>query len=237
MTIGIKFCGLSTEKAVDLAAELGAWKVGFIFFEKSPRHVAIARAAELAKRARGLGLGTVAVTVNAEDGYLDRIVAEMKPDMLQLHGSETAERLAVVKARHGLPVMKAFSIRERADFAVIEPFVGHADLMLYDAKPPAGSVLPGGNGVSFDWRLLEGMAEKADYVLSGGLTTTNVGDALAISGARMLDVSSGIESAPGVKDADKMRAFAAAVRGFEDRHGDIEKANSMKTTIRKEATS
>lgn len=228
MTIGIKFCGLSTEEAVDLAAELGAWKVGFIFFEKSPRHVGIDRAAALAARARGLGLGTVAVTVNADDAYLGRIVAEMKPDMLQLHGSETAERLAEVKARHGLPVMKAFSIRESADFAAIEPYLGHADWMLYDAKPPAGAVLPGGNGVSFDWRLLEGIAEKADYVLSGGLTTTNVGDALAISGARMLDVSSGIESAPGVKDADKMRAFSAAVAGFEARRGGIQKANTVK---------
>ena len=231
MTIGIKFCGLSTEAAVDLAAELGAWKVGFIFFDKSPRHISVDRAAELAMRARGLGLGTVAVTVNADDGYLDRIVAEMKPDILQLHGSETVERLATVKARHGLPVMKAFSIRERADFAAIEPYRGHADWMLYDAKPPAGAVLPGGNGVSFDWRLLEGMTEKADYVLSGGLTTTNVGDALAISGARMLDVSSGIESAPGVKDADKMRAFAAAVRGFEDRQVGIKKATTVKEGI------
>lgn len=215
MTIGIKFCGLSTEEAVDLAAELGAWKVGFIFFDKSPRHVDVARAADLAKRARGLGLGTVAVTVNADDSYLNHIVSVMKPDMLQLHGSETVEQLAAIKLRYGLPAMKAFSIRERADFSAVDPYVGHADFMLYDAKPPAGAVLPGGNGVSFDWRLLEGMAEKADYVLSGGLTTTNVGDALAISGARMLDVSSGIESAPGVKDAARMRAFAAAVRGFE----------------------
>jgi len=217
MTIGIKFCGLSTGEAVDLAAALGAWKVGFIFFDKSPRYVSVKQAAGLADRARGHRLGTVAVTVDAEDEYLDRIVSGMKPDTLQLHGKETPERVAEAKARYGLPVMKAFAIREAADFSAVDPYLGIADLMLFDAKAPQGSQLPGGNGVSFDWRLLEGIGEKTDYVLSGGLTTENVGDALEISCAARLDVSSGIERAPGVKDPEKMRAFAAAVRAYEAR--------------------
>lgn len=219
MTIGIKFCGLSTKAAVDLAAELGAWKAGFIFFARSPRNVSVEAAADLAAHARGRRLQTVAVTVDADDALLDEIVAAMKPDMLQLHGGETAARVAEVKARHGLPVIKAFPIRERADFERTDTYVGIADLVLYDAKPPKGSELPGGNGVAFDWRLLEGVGEKANYVLSGGLTTDNVADALAVSGAKMLDVSSGIESEPGIKDPVKMRAFAAAVRAYEAGEG------------------
>ena len=216
MTVPIKICGLSTPEAVDRAADLDAEMAGFIFFEKSPRNVSVDTAAALAGLARKRGLKTVAVTVNMDDETLDRIVATMKPDWLQLHGGETPERLSVLKVRYGLPVMKALSIREADDLKSIEPFRGVADRMLFDAKPPKGSDLPGGNGVSFDWRLLAGLDlssldGSASYMLSGGLTKDNVAEALRISGAPGVDVSSGVESAPGVKDTAMMDAFVRAV--------------------------
>ena len=215
MTIQIKICGLSTPEAVDRAADLNADMAGFIFFEKSPRHVAIDTAAALAERARTRGLATVAVTVDMDDAGLDEIVARMKPDWLQLHGGESPERAAGLKARYGLPVMKAFAIREAADLERIAPYEGIADRFLFDAKPPKGSDLPGGNGVSFDWRLLATLDGAASYMLSGGLTKDNVGEALSISGARMVDVSSGVESAPGIKDLGMMDAFVRAVHNAD----------------------
>jgi len=217
MTIEIKICGLSTPEAVDRAADLNADMAGFIFFEKSPRHVAIDTAAALAERARTRGLATVAVTVDMDDAGLDEIVARMKPDWLQLHGGESPERAAGLKARYGLPVMKAFAIREAADLERIAPYGGSADRFLFDAKPPKGSDLPGGNGVSFDWRLLATLDGAASYMLSGGLTKDNVGEALRISGADMVDVSSGVESAPGVKDLNMMDAFVRAVHDADKR--------------------
>jgi phosphoribosylanthranilate isomerase len=212
MTIEIKICGLSTPEAVDRAADLNADMAGFIFFEKSPRHVAIDSAAALAERARTRGLTTVAVTVDMDDAGLDEIVARMKPDWLQLHGGESPERAAEIKARYKLPVMKAFAIREAADLERIAPYQGIAERFLFDAKPPKGSDLPGGNGVSFDWQLLATLDGTASYMLSGGLTKDNIGEALSISGATMVDVSSGVESAPGVKDLDMMDAFVRAVQ-------------------------
>ena len=211
MTIEIKICGLSTPEAVDRVADLNADMAGFIFFEKSPRHVAIETAAALAERARTRGLATVAVTVDMDDAGLDEIVGRMKPDWLQLHGSESPERAAELRARYGLPVMKAFAIREATDLDRIAPYQGIADRFLFDAKPPKGSDLPGGNGVSFDWQLLATLDGTASYMLSGGLTKDNIGEALSISGATMVDVSSGVESAPGVKDLDMMDAFVRAV--------------------------
>jgi phosphoribosylanthranilate isomerase len=213
MTIEIKICGLSTPEAVDRVADLNADMAGFIFFEKSPRHVAIDTAASLAERARRRGLITVAVTVDMDDAGLDDIITRMKPDWLQLHGSESPERAAELKGRYGLPVMKAFAIREAADLQRIAPYQGIADRFLFDAKPPKGSDLPGGNGVSFDWQLLATLDGTASYMLSGGLTKDNIGEALSISGATMVDVSSGVESAPGVKDLDMMDAFVRAVQG------------------------
>lgn len=212
MTATIKICGLSTPEAIDRAADLNADMAGFIFFEKSPRHVAIATAAALAERARGRGLKTVAVTVGMDDAGLDQIVARVKPDWLQLHGDESPERTADIKARYGLPVMKAFAIREAADLDRIAPYTGIADRLLFDAKAPKGSDLPGGNGLSFDWRLLAKLDDGINYMLSGGLTKDNVGEALGISGAPGVDVSSGVESAPGVKDPGMMDAFVRAVR-------------------------
>lgn len=211
MTTQIKICGLSTPEAVDRAADLNADMAGFIFFEKSPRHVAIETAAALAERARARGLKTVAVTVDMDDAGLDEIVTTVKPDWLQLHGGESPERAADLKARYGLPVMKAFAIREAADLERIAPYHGIADRFLFDAKPPKGSDLPGGNGVSFDWRLLATLDEAASYMLSGGLTKDNIGEALGISGATMVDVSSGVENAPGIKDLNMMDAFVRAV--------------------------
>ena len=215
MTATIKICGLSTPEAVDRAADLHADMVGFIFFPKSPRHVSVGTAGELASRARARGLQTVAVSVDMDDAGLDEIVAMVKPEWLQLHGEEGPERLRELKARFGLPVMKAFAIREAADLERIAPYMGIADRFLFDAKPPKGSDLPGGNGVSFDWRLLARLDEGLDYMLSGGLTKDNVGEALTISGAPGIDVSSGVESAPGVKDLAMIDAFVRAVRDAE----------------------
>lgn len=217
MTIEIKICGLSTPEAVDRAADLNADMAGFIFFEKSPRHVAIETAAALAAQARSRGLTTVAVTVDMDDAGLDEIVARVKPDWLQLHGGESPERAAAIKARYKLPVMKAFAIREAADLERIAPYQGIAERFLFDAKPPKGSDLPGGNGVSFDWQLLAALDGTASYMLSGGLSKDNIGEALSISGATMVDVSSGVESAPGVKDLDMMDAFVRAVQDADKR--------------------
>lgn len=212
MTTTIKICGLSTPEAVDRAADLGADMAGFIFFEKSPRHVAVETAGGLTERARARGLKTVAVTVDMDDAGLEAIIAAVKPDWLQLHGSESPERAAELKARFGLPVMKALAIRTAPDLDRIAPYIGIADRFLFDAKPPEGSDLPGGNGVSFDWRLLASLDEATNYMLSGGLMKDNVGEALAISRAPGVDVSSGVESAPGVKDLEMMDSFVRAVR-------------------------
>ncbi len=184
--------------------------VGFIFFAKSPRNVSVAQAAHLRQAAVGRAKA-VAVTVDASDDALDVIVSGMKPDMLQLHGHETPERVREVRARFGLPVMKVVSVRERADLDQIASYMGIADTFLLDAKAPKGSELPGGNGVSFDWTLLSALDPRLDYMLSGGLNADNVAAALALTHAPGLDVSSGVESAPGIKDIDLIGKFFAAV--------------------------
>ncbi|WP_274630525.1 phosphoribosylanthranilate isomerase [Arvimicrobium flavum] len=207
----IKICGLKTEEAVAAALDGGATHVGFIFFPKSPRNIDPETARRLRAGVEGRA-SAVAVTVDADDAFLDRIVAAMRPDMLQLHGKETPERAAELKARHGLPVMKAFSISEAGDLGKITPFVGVADRFLFDAKPPAGSELPGGNGVAFDWTVLDGLPADTDYLLSGGLNAGNVGDAIKLANPPGLDISSGVESAPGIKDVELIRQFFRAVR-------------------------
>lgn len=219
MTLDIKICGLKTPEAIDAALDGGATHVGFIFFLKSPRNVDVETAAQLAGRARARGAKTVAVTVDADDAFIESIVTLAKPDMLQLHGAETPDRVRELKARHGLPAMKAFAIREAADLAKCVPYLGVADRFLFDAKPPANSELPGGNGVTFDWRLLATLDDGMDYMLSGGLDPENVAEALAATGARALDVSSGVESAPGVKDINRIAAFLKAARAAEARNG------------------
>src|SRR5690606_31676547 len=155
--------------------------------------------------------GAVAVTVDAGDAELGAIVEAMAPDMLQLHGKETPARVAEVKARHGLPVMKAFAIRDAADLEAAMAYRGVADRLLFDALPPAGSELPGGNGVSFDWRLLAGLDAQVDYMLAGGLNAANIGDALRLATPPGIDISSGVESAPGIKDVALIDNFFQAV--------------------------
>ncbi len=211
MTPMIKICGLSTPETVRTALENGADMIGFIFFAKSPRNVSVEEAAGLRKLAVGKA-DAVAVSVDADDGFLDLIVSGIKPDWLQLHGQETPERVAQVKTRYGLPVMKAFSIREAADLDALTPYQGIADRFLFDAKAPKGSQLPGGNGVSFDWKLLAALDPGLNYMLSGGLNAGNVGEALALTNAPGLDISSGVESAPGVKDSGLINDFFAAVK-------------------------
>ncbi len=211
MTLDIKICGLKSEEALAAALGHGASHVGFIFFPKSPRNIAPAEAGRLRNAATGRAKA-VAVTVDADDATLDAIVAAMSPDMLQLHGSETPERVLAVKARYGLPVMKALSIRDAADLATIEPYQGIADRFLFDAKPPRGAELPGGNGVPFDWRVLAALDPGIDYMLSGGLNAGNIGEALRLVSPAGIDISSGVESAPGVKDAVLIEAFFRAAR-------------------------
>ncbi|MGH6762165.1 MAG: phosphoribosylanthranilate isomerase [Phyllobacterium sp.] len=210
-TIDIKICGLKTADALETALDSGASHVGFIFFPKSPRHLSPQDAASLREAASGRAK-TVAVTVDADDATLDDIVNTVKPDILQLHGKETPERVAAVKKRYNLPVMKAFSIREAADLDAIRPYVGIADRFLFDAKPPKGSDLPGGNGVSFDWTVLRSLDAHIDYMLSGGLNAGNIAEALQLTNAPGIDISSGVESAPGVKDIGLIEDFFKAVR-------------------------
>lgn len=214
MKTQVKICGLKTAEAAERAVALGASHVGFIFFPKSPRNIEPDDAGRIADRIRGQAK-IVAVTVNADNDELDEIVSTLNPDILQLHGSEDAERLLTVKAMYGLPVMKALSVREASDLEKIDAYIGIADRFLFDAKPPKGSDLPGGNGVSFDWKLLDALDGSVDYMLSGGLNADNIGEAMAQTSARAIDISSGVESAPGVKDLKLMESFFNAVRQAE----------------------
>lgn len=211
MSLDIKICGLKTDETVAAALDGGASHIGFIFFPKSPRYVDPAEAGRLRQAARGRAKA-VAVTVNADNTYLDQIVAAMNPDMLQLHGEESVARVEEIKARYGLPVIKAFALRERSDLDQIAPYVGVADRLLFDAKPPKGSELPGGNGISFDWQVLSELDASLDYMLSGGLNAGNIGDALKAALPSGVDISSGVESAPGVKDFSLIGEFFQAVR-------------------------
>ena len=215
MALDIKICGLKTDGALAAALTGGASHVGFIFFAKSPRYVEPAEAGRLREAAQGKAKA-VAVTVDASDASLDEIVAAMQPDMLQLHGSETPDRVAELKARYNLPVMKAVSVSEAADLERVKPFIGIADHFLFDAKPPKGSELPGGNGVAFDWHILAGLDAGVDYMLSGGLNAANIGDALRLANPPGIDISSGVESAPGVKDPALIEQFFRAVRAARD---------------------
>ena len=211
MSLDIKICGLKTPEALDAALSGGASHVGFIFFPRSPRNIEPAAAGSLRQAARGKA-DAVAVTVDADDAFLEAIVETMAPDMLQLHGKETPQRVAEVRARYGLPVMKAFSVSETEDLQRLEPFRGIADRFLFDAKPPKGSVLPGGNGIAFDWTILAALDPDIDYMLSGGLNAANIGDALRLSNPPGIDISSGVESAPGVKEPALIENFFEAVR-------------------------
>jgi len=204
-----KICGLSTPETVLAAAEAGAAYVGFVFFEKSPRNVSIAEAAALSQIVPA-GVAKVALVVNADDAFLTELTETVGLDMLQLHGGESVERVVDARARFGLPVMKAVGVAEESDLAVVRTYAEVADQVLIDAKPPTGADLPGGNGLSFDWRLIAGQRFACPWMLAGGLTPQNVAEAIALTGARQVDVSSGVESAPGVKDEAAIRAFIEA---------------------------
>lgn len=208
--IRVKICGLRTQADVAAVAKAGAAYAGFVFFEKSPRNLTLPQAKALALAAP-VGLAKVALVVDADDATLDAIVSEVPLDMLQLHGHETPARVAEVRARYGLPVMKAVGVAGPEDLAALMDYSLVADQILVDAKPPKGADLPGGNGLAFDWRLLVGRKWLRPWMLAGGLTAQNVVEAARLTGARQVDVSSGVESAPGVKDAAKIAAFVAAV--------------------------
>lgn len=209
MTVAVKMCGLRTAGDVDVAASAGARYVGFVFFAASPRNIDIKAARDLAVQVPD-GIAKVALTVNADDAWLDAITDAVPLDMLQLHGQEPPERVAAVKARYGLPVMKAIGVADAPDLAAIDTYARVADQLLIDAKPPKASAIPGGNGLSFDWRLLEGRRWALPWMLAGGLTPANVAEAARLTHAAQVDVSSGIEAARGVKDPELMRAFMAA---------------------------
>ncbi|OAN68259.1 N-(5'-phosphoribosyl)anthranilate isomerase [Sulfitobacter sp. EhC04] len=207
--INVKICGLTESADVPAAILAGARYLGFNFFEKSPRYLAPADAAFLAG-AVPEGICKVALTVNADNAFLDALVGVVPLDMLQLHGAESVERVREIKARYGLPVMKVVGVAASEDLAALDEYGTVADQLLVDAKPPKGAVLPGGNGLTFDWRLIAGRRWPVPWMLAGGLTPQNVAEAIAMTGARQVDVASGVESAPGVKDADLMAAFCAA---------------------------
>ena len=205
----VKYCGLSRPEDVSAAAAARAAYVGFVFFPPSPRHLAVDRAAALALSVPP-GVVKVALTVDADDAALDALLAQVPVDMLQLHGSETPARVAAVKARSRLPVMKAVGVSGAGDLAALDTYAQVADQILVDAKPPKDGPLPGGNGLAFDWRLIAGRRWPVPWMLAGGLTPANLGEAVALTGARQVDVSSGVERDKGVKDAGLIAAFSAA---------------------------
>jgi len=207
MAARVKICGLRDRAGI--AASAGAAYVGFNFFPRSPRSVDIATAAQLAPEVP-FGVAKVALVVDADDALIDAITGAVAIDMLQLHGHETPERVAGIRSRSGLPVMKAMGIASRADMEALGAYFAVADQILVDAKAPKDAVLPGGNGVAFDWRLVAGRRWPRPWMLAGGLTPLNVAEAIRLTGATQVDVASGVESAPGVKDAGLIRDFIAA---------------------------
>lgn len=215
--VRVKICGLRTPADVAVVAASGAAYAGFVFFPKSPRHLTLDEA-RLAALAAPEGLCKVALTVDADDAALDAIVEAVPVDMLQLHGHESPDRVAEVRARYGLPVMKAVGVADEGDLAAVFDYSLVADQILIDAKPPKGAALPGGNGLAFDWRLVAQRRWLRPWMLAGGLTPENVAEAIRLTNARQVDVSSGVESAPGVKDPAKIGAFVAAATRFK---GDI----------------
>lgn len=212
MDVRVKICGLTQKAHIQAAASAGAAYMGFVFFEKSPRHLELDVAQSLVLEVP-VGIAKVALTVNASDTFLDKLVDQVPLDMLQLHGSETPERVAEIRARFGLPVIKAIGIADESDLAKIEIYGGVADQLLVDAKPPKGADLPGGNGLAFDWRLVKRKYWPCPWMLAGGLTPGNVALAVEMTGARQVDVSSGVEIAPGQKDSDLIAKFVSAAHG------------------------
>ncbi|AML50329.1 phosphoribosylanthranilate isomerase [Falsihalocynthiibacter arcticus] len=209
--VNVKICGLRNAEDIVTAVEAGATYIGFVFFEKSPRNVSIDVARALAIEVP-VGVAKVALTVNASDSFLDELTDKVPLDMLQLHGRETPERVTEIRARYGLPVIKAVGVATRDDLEQLAAYEAVADLILVDAKPSPGAVLPGGNGISFDWRLLAGRRWVKPWMLAGGLSAENVAEAIKLTGARQVDVSSGVESSPGIKDQGMIADFVQAAQ-------------------------
>jgi phosphoribosylanthranilate isomerase len=207
----VKICGLSTAETMQAALDAGADFVGLVFYSKSPRNLSLAKAAALADQARGKA-DVVALTVDADDGLIENITREMKPDWLQLHGHETPDRLKAIRGMSPAKLLKAFKIASKDDLVPVADYNGAADLMLFDAKAPEdlANALPGGNGIAFDWSLLGN--SKDSFMLSGGLNPGNVARAIEMTGAQIVDVSSGVESAPGIKDVNLIRKFVEAAK-------------------------
>ncbi|MDJ0995536.1 MAG: phosphoribosylanthranilate isomerase [Dinoroseobacter sp.] len=207
--VSVKICGLTRQEDMRAAVDAGARYVGLVFFPKSPRNVSLVQASELASGVPA-GVAKVGLVVNATDEELDALLLKVPLDVLQLHGGESPERVAQVKARFGLPVMKAVGVAEVEDLTRLEGYLSSADQILVDAKPPRGADLPGGNGVAFDWRLIAGRSWPVPWMLAGGLTPANVAEAIQLTGARQVDVSSGVESTPGRKDPALIESFVKA---------------------------
>jgi len=215
MSLLVKICGLSTRETLDAALDAGADMVGFVFFPPSPRHLGLEAARELGKRA-GRNALKVALTVDADDATLGNIVEALRPDILQLHGKETVARLRDIKQAFGLPVMKAMAVETAADLAVLPGYAAVADRILFDARPPKGATRPGGLGAAFDWHVLENLDLRLPFMVSGGLHADNVAEAIRVTRAGGVDVSSGVERAPGVKDVEMIRGFIRAARASQE---------------------
>lgn len=215
MSLLVKICGLSTPETLDVALDAGADMVGFVFFPPSPRHVSLETGRDLGRQVQRRAL-KVALTVDADDATLDNIMDALSPDMFQLHGKENVARLRDIKQKYGRPVMKAVPVATSADLAVLPGYAAVADRILFDARAPKDATRPGGLGAPFDWHLLENLDLKLPYMVSGGLHVDNVAEALRVTGAGGADVSSGVESAPGVKDPELIKAFIRAARATQE---------------------
>ena len=215
MPLLVKICGLSTRETLDTALVAGADMVGFVFFSPSPRHLSLETARELGRQAKGRA-AKVALTVDADDAMLENIVETLQPDLLQLHGKETIARVRDIKAKFALPVMKVIAVETSVDLAVLPGYASVADRILFDARAPKGATRPGGLGAVFDWHVLEKLDLQLPFMVSGGLSADNVAEAIHVTRAGGVDVSSGVESAPGVKDAEMIRNFVRAARATEE---------------------
>lgn len=214
MSLIVKICGLSEPETLEAALDAGADMVGFVFFPASPRHLSLEAARDLGRRVKGRA-GKVALTVDADDATIGNIVETLQPDWLQLHGRENVARIRDIKQQFGLPVIKAVAVESRDDLAAVAGYEAVADRILFDARAPKDATRPGGLGVVFDWQVLEGLALNKSFLLSGGLNLGNLAQAVRIARPHGVDVSSGVERAPGVKDANMIRAFIGAARGAE----------------------
>lgn len=215
MSLLVKICGLSTRETLEVALDAGADMVGFVFFPPSPRHVSLETGRDLGHQVKGRAL-KVALTVDADDATLGNIMDALSPDIFQLHGKESVARLRDIKQKFGRPVMKAVPVATAADLAVLPGYAAVADRILFDARAPKDATRPGGLGAPFDWHLLENLDLKLPYMVSGGLHADNVTQALRVTGAGGTDVSSGVESAPGVKDPELIKAFIRAARATQE---------------------